>query len=104
MKPGSSFCCQSAFFLFVFRGGFFRLFGRDPFRGIEKASERGNIQCYLIDYIGADKFNAWVHDESYTKERNIQSCIEYFGLTKEDLTEALDPPETDDTGFDLTVS
>ena len=64
----------------------------------------GNIPGKLIDYIGTDKFNAWVHDESYTKERNIQSCIEYFGLTKEDLTEALDPPETDDTGFDLTVS
>ena len=64
----------------------------------------GNIPGELIDYIGADKFNAWVHNESYTKERNIQSCIEYFGLTKEDLTEALDPPETDDTGFDLTVS
>lgn len=64
----------------------------------------GNIPGELIDYIGTDKFNAWVHDESYTKERNIQSCIEYFGLTKEDLTEALDPPETDDTGFDLTVS
>ena len=64
----------------------------------------GNIPGELIDYIGTDKFNAWVHNESYTKERNIQSCIEYFGLTKEDLTEALDPPETDDTGFDLTVS
>ena len=64
----------------------------------------GNIPGELIDYIGQDRFNAWVHDESYPQERNIQSCIEYFGLTKEDLTEALDAPETDDTGFDLTVS
>ena len=27
----------------------------------------GNIPGKLIDYIGTDKFNAWVHDESYTK-------------------------------------
>ena len=63
-----------------------------------------NIPEGVIRYIGLDTFEAWVKDESYAKDKNIQNCIEYFGLTKEDLTEALDPPETDDTGFDLTVS
>ena len=63
-----------------------------------------NIPEGVICYIGLDTFDAWVKDESYAKDKNIQNCIEYFGLTKEDLTEALDPPETDDTGFDLTVS
>ena len=63
-----------------------------------------NIPEGVIRYIGLDTFDAWVKDESYAKDKNIQNCIEYFGLTKEDLTEALDPPETDDTGFDLTVS
>ena len=63
-----------------------------------------NIPEGVIRYIGLYTFDAWVKDESYAKDKNIQNCIEYFGLTKEDLTEALDPPETDDTGFDLTVS
>ena len=63
-----------------------------------------NIPEGVICYIGLDTFDAWVKDESYAKDKNIQNCIEYFGLTKEDLTESLDPPETDDTGFDLTVS
>ena len=63
-----------------------------------------NIPEGVIRYIGLDTFDAWVKDESYAKDKNIQNCIEYFGLTKEDLTEALDPPETDDTGFDHTVS
>ena len=64
-----------------------------------------NIPESVIRYIGLDTFDQWIKDESYTKERNIQNCIEYFGLTYDDMIKALSPLETDDSdGFDLTVS
>ncbi len=58
----------------------------------------------LIEYIGQDKFNAWVSDSSYTLPHNMQTCIEYFNLTEEQVLEALNPPVTSDDPNFLTVS
>ena len=58
----------------------------------------------LIDYIGNDKFSAWVSDSSYTAPHNMQTCIEYFDLTEDQVLEALNPPVTSDDPNFLSVS
>ncbi len=57
----------------------------------------------LITYIGDAEFDAWVQDKS-TAPHTMQSCIEHFGLTVDDVMQALNPPETTEYAEVLTVS
>lgn len=62
-----------------------------------------SIPSDLIAYIGDAEFDTWVQDSS-TAPHTMQSCIEYFGLTLDEVLNALNPPETTEYAEYLTVS
>ncbi len=69
----------------------------------EYAFKYDSIPGELIGYIGDAKFDEWVQDSS-TAPHNMQTCIEYFNLTLDDVLAALDPPETTEYEDYLTIS